>query len=109
MKKINRFINYCWWNERISPELTTEEPTCHKILSGTRSRKIRESYPQREFIIEHLTKREKPANREELAVELNIEVKSKLKPFAAACRHGRDGQLSLLVASATRCQSASTC
>ena len=29
--------------------------------------------PSREFIIEHLTKREKPANREELAVELNIE------------------------------------
>ncbi|KNB25056.1 exoribonuclease R, partial [Salmonella enterica subsp. enterica serovar Typhimurium] len=29
--------------------------------------------PSREFILEHLTKREKPASREELAVELNIE------------------------------------
>lgn len=29
--------------------------------------------PSREFILEHLTKREKPANREELAAELNIE------------------------------------
>lgn len=29
--------------------------------------------PSREFILEHLTKREKPANRDELAAELNIE------------------------------------
>ena len=28
--------------------------------------------PSREFIFAHLTKREKPASREELAVELNI-------------------------------------
>ena len=29
--------------------------------------------PSREFILEHLTKREKPASRDELAIELNIE------------------------------------
>ena len=29
--------------------------------------------PSREFILEHLTKREKPASRDELAVELHIE------------------------------------
>jgi len=29
--------------------------------------------PSREFILDHLSKREKPASRDELAVELNIE------------------------------------
>ncbi|STP22643.1 exoribonuclease R [Escherichia coli] len=35
--------------------------------------------PSREFILEHLTKREKPASRDELAVELHIEGEEQLE------------------------------
>ena len=50
--------------------------------------------PSREFIIEHLTKREKPANREELAVELNIEGEEQTEALRRRLRAmERDGQL----------------
>lgn len=50
--------------------------------------------PSREFIIEHLTKREKPANREELAVELNIEGEEQIEALRRRLRAmERDGQL----------------
>ncbi|MEZ2601182.1 ribonuclease R [Kluyvera intermedia] len=50
--------------------------------------------PSREFILEHLTKREKPANREELAVELNIEGEEQIEALRRRLRAmERDGQL----------------
>lgn len=50
--------------------------------------------PSREFILEHLTKREKPASREELAVELNIEGEEQLEALRRRLRAmERDGQL----------------
>ena len=45
----------------------------HDPFQEREAEKYANPIPSREFIIEHLTKREKPANREELAVELNIE------------------------------------
>ncbi len=35
--------------------------------------------PSREFILDHLSKREKPASREELAIELNLEGEEQLE------------------------------
>ncbi|ASG64284.1 hypothetical protein CEW81_22445 [Kluyvera genomosp. 3] len=50
--------------------------------------------PSREFILEHLTKREKPANREELAAELNIEGEEQIEALRRRLRAmERDGQL----------------
>ncbi|WP_156315678.1 RNB domain-containing ribonuclease, partial [Kluyvera genomosp. 1] len=50
--------------------------------------------PSREFILEHLTKREKPANREELAVELHIEGEEQTEALRRRLRAmERDGQL----------------
>ncbi|BDH47442.1 ribonuclease R [Salmonella enterica subsp. enterica serovar Choleraesuis] len=50
--------------------------------------------PSREYILEHLTKREKPASREELAVELNIEGEEQLEGLRRRLRAmERDGQL----------------
>ncbi|VFS70099.1 Ribonuclease R [Kluyvera cryocrescens] len=50
--------------------------------------------PSREFILEHLTKREKPANREELAIELNIEGEEQIEALRRRLRAmERDGQL----------------
>ncbi|HAU8263686.1 MULTISPECIES: ribonuclease R [Enterobacteriaceae] len=50
--------------------------------------------PSREFILEHLTKREKPASREELAIELNIEGEEQNEALRRRLRAmERDGQL----------------
>ena len=60
--------------------------------------------PSREFILEHLTKREKPASRDELAIELNIEGEEQTEALRRRLRAmERDGQL---VFSAMRCRSA---
>lgn len=63
--------------------------------------------PSREFILEHLTKREKPASREELAVELNIEGEEQLEALRRRLR--AMDNWSLPAASAMRCRNASTC
>ncbi|MFP1482700.1 winged-helix domain-containing protein [Escherichia coli] len=44
--------------------------------------------PSREFILEHLTKREKPASRDELAVELHIEGEEQLEGLRRRLRDG---------------------
>ena len=50
--------------------------------------------PSREFILDHLSKREKPASREELALELNIEGEDQLEGLRRRLRAmERDGQL----------------
>lgn len=50
--------------------------------------------PSREFILEHLTKREKPASRDELAAELHIEGEEQLEGLRRRLRAmERDGQL----------------
>ena len=50
--------------------------------------------PSREFILDHLSKREKPANREELAVELNISGEEQTEALRRRLRAmERDGQL----------------
>lgn len=50
--------------------------------------------PSREFILEHLTKREKPASRDELAIELNIEGEEQIEALRRRLRAmERDGQL----------------
>ena len=65
--------------------------------------------PSREFILEHLTKREKPASRDELAVELHIEGEEQLKACVAACaRWSAMVNWSSLAVSAMRCRNAST-
>ena len=42
--------------------------------------------PSREFILEHLTKREKPASRDELAIELNIEGEEQIEALRRRLR-----------------------
>ena len=50
--------------------------------------------PSREFILDHLAKREKPASRDELATELNIEGEEQLEGLRRRLRAmERDGQL----------------
>lgn len=50
--------------------------------------------PSREFILEHLAKREKPASREELVLELHIEGEEQLEGLRRRLRAmERDGQL----------------
>lgn len=50
--------------------------------------------PSREFILDHLSKREKPASREELAVELQIEGEEQIEALRRRLRAmERDGQL----------------
>lgn len=62
--------------------------------------------PSREFILEHLTKREKPASRDELAIELNIEGEEQIEALRRRLRAmERDGQLVFTAASAMRCRS----
>lgn len=52
----------------------------------------------------------KPASREELAVELNIEGEEQLEALRRRLRAmERDGQLVFTRASAMRCRNASTC
>ncbi len=62
---------------------------------GTReAEKYANPIPSREFILEHLTKREKPASRSELAVELHIEGEEQLEGLRRRLRAmERDGQL----------------
>ncbi|QHM72570.1 Ribonuclease R [Mixta intestinalis] len=50
--------------------------------------------PSREFILAHLEKREKPASREELAAEMNIQGDEQLEALRRRLRAmERDGQL----------------
>ncbi len=50
--------------------------------------------PSREFILDHLSKREKPASRDELAIELNIDGEEQLEALRRRLRAmERDGQL----------------
>ncbi|SQC39857.1 3'-to-5' exoribonuclease RNase R [Klebsiella pneumoniae] len=64
--------------------------------------------PSREFILEHLTKREKPASRDELAIELNIEGEEQTEALRRRLRAmERDGQLVFTRASAMPCRNAS--
>ncbi|MDU3077927.1 MAG: winged-helix domain-containing protein, partial [Mixta calida] len=50
--------------------------------------------PSREFILAHLEKREKPASREDLAAEMNIEGEEQLEALRRRLRAmERDGQL----------------
>ncbi len=66
----------------------------HDPFQEREAEKYANPIPSREFIIEHLTKREKPANREELAVELNIEGEEQLEALRRRLRAmERDGQL----------------
>lgn len=62
--------------------------------------------PSREFILEHLTKREKPASRDELAVELHIEGEEQLEGLRRRLRAMVNW--SSLAVSAMRCRNAST-
>lgn len=65
--------------------------------------------PSREFILEHLTKREKPASRDELAVELHIEGEEQLEGLRRRLRAmGAMVNWSSLAVSAMRCRNAST-
>ena len=50
--------------------------------------------PSREFILEHLTKREKPASRDELAIELNIEATVSWSSPAASAMPCRNASIS---------------
>jgi ribonuclease R len=66
----------------------------HDPFQDREAEKYANPIPSREFIIEHLTKREKPANREELAVELNIEGEEQIEALRRRLRAmERDGQL----------------
>ncbi|MDU5500881.1 MAG: ribonuclease R [Enterobacter sp.] len=66
----------------------------HDPFQEREAEKYANPIPSREFIIEHLTKREKPANREELAVELNIEGEEQIEALRRRLRAmERDGQL----------------
>jgi len=66
----------------------------HDPFQEREAEKYANPIPSREFIIEHLTKREKPANREELAVELNIEGEEQTEALRRRLRAmERDGQL----------------
>ena len=61
--------------------------------------------PSREFILEHLTKREKPASRDELAVELHIEGEEQLEGLrrrlrAMPCRNASISSKEPLLATA---------
>lgn len=62
--------------------------------------------PSREFILEHLTKREKPASRDELAAELHIEGEEQLEGLRRRLRAMVNW--SSLAVSAMRCRNAST-
>ena len=57
----------------------------HDPFQEREAEKYANPIPSREFIIEHLTKREKPANREELAVELNIEGEEQIEALRLQC------------------------
>lgn len=66
----------------------SQDPFGNAKLKNTRI------HPSREFILEHLTKREKPASRDELAVELHIEGEEQLEGLRRRLRAmERDGQL----------------
>ena len=58
------------------------------------SEKYANPIPSREFILDHLAKREKPASRDELAIELNIEGEEQQEALRRRLRAmERDGQL----------------
>lgn len=64
--------------------------------------------PSREFILEHLTKREKPASRDELAIELNIEGEEQTEALRRRLRAmGATVSWSSPAASAMPCRNAS--
>ena len=66
----------------------------HDPFQEREAEKYANPIPSREFILEHLTKREKPANRDELAAELNIEGEEQQEALRRRLRAmERDGQL----------------
>ena len=66
----------------------------HDPFQEREAEKYANPIPSREFILDHLSKREKPANREELAQELNIEGEEQLEGLRRRLRAmERDGQL----------------
>ena len=66
----------------------------HDPFQEREAEKYTNPIPSREFILEHLTKREKPASREELAIELNIEGEEQNEALRRRLRAmERDGQL----------------
>ncbi|WP_436893414.1 ribonuclease R [Siccibacter turicensis] len=66
----------------------------HDPFQEREAEKYTNPIPSREFILEHLTKREKPASRDELAVELDIEGEEQQEALRRRLRAmERDGQL----------------
>ena len=66
----------------------------HDPFQEREAEKYTNPIPSREFILEHLTKREKPASRDELAVELGIEGEEQQEALRRRLRAmERDGQL----------------
>ena len=82
----------------------------HDPFQEREAEKYTNPIPSREFILEHLTKREKPASREELAIELNIEGEEQNEALRRRLRAmERDGHWSLPAVSVTPCQNALIC
>ncbi|MBV4413585.1 ribonuclease R [Enterobacteriaceae bacterium YMB-R22] len=66
----------------------------HDPFQEREAEKYSNPIPSREFILDHLSKREKPASRDELAVELNIEGEEQHEALRRRLRAmERDGQL----------------
>lgn len=66
----------------------------HDPFQEREAEKYTNPIPSREFILDHLSKREKPASRDELAVELNIEGEEQHEALRRRLRAmERDGQL----------------
>lgn len=66
----------------------------HDPFQEREAEKYSNPIPSREFILDHLSKREKPANREELAKELNITGEEQTEALRRRLRAmERDGQL----------------
>jgi len=66
----------------------------HDPFQAREAEKYSNPIPSREFILDHLSKREKPANREELAKELNITGEEQTEALRRRLRAmERDGQL----------------
>ena len=66
----------------------------HDPFQEREAEKYSNPIPSREFILDHLSKREKPANREELARELNITGEEQTEALRRRLRAmERDGQL----------------
>ncbi|EHC28684.1 3'-to-5' exoribonuclease RNase R, partial [Salmonella enterica subsp. enterica serovar Alachua str. R6-377] len=66
LKRINRFINYYWWSEvNFIRDDNGGTSMSQDPFQEREAEKYANPIPSREFILEHLTKREKPASRED--------------------------------------------